>query len=241
MQHKHLIVQEADRLVRVLGFNGLRDFTTAVPSSSTTVQQVAEEMHVLHLLGISAAKVKPAGVATASKKKQPKDTTLISKALSAAVGLTLQSKRASGRKRRKSQNAESQYLLAIAKPVQAIMDKPSELIAEHWYRRKYKQEPPHLDGLYEGDMELTDELRTLMKKRQEEEERCAALEARAAADELAVAHAAAAANEPQDELQIVVQPVSWPVYTEQMREEERMRSLELWNRTCAAQESTTTT
>jgi hypothetical protein len=239
MQHKHLILQEAERLVRLLGFTGLRDFTTAVPSSCITVGRVAEQMHVLHLLGISTAKVKPAGIAKANKKKQPKATTLISRALSAAVGLTLRSKRASGSKRRKSQEAETQYLLAVTGPVQDIMDKPSELVAEHWYRRKYKKEPPHLDGLYEGDVELTDELKTLMKKRQEEEEedrrRLAALEARAAADELE-----AAANKPQYNSEaVVIQPIPWPVYTEQTRAEERMRSLELWNRICAARGSET--
>eukprot|EP00953_Heterococcus_sp_UTEX-ZZ885_P001395 1265-Heterococcus_DN1.PRE.3 len=104
MQHKHLIVQEAERLVRILGFNGLRDFTTALPASSITVKQVANEMHVLHLLGISTARVKPAGVAKKSKRKQPKDTTVVSKALSAAVGLILQAKRSSGCQRRKSQD-----------------------------------------------------------------------------------------------------------------------------------------
>jgi hypothetical protein len=170
MQHKHLIVQEAERLVRALGFNGLRDFTTTLPGSSITVKQVVEEMHVLHLLGIATARVKPAEVAKKLKRKQPKDTTVISRALSAAVGITLQAKRSSGSQRRKSQDTGCEYMLAVAKPVQAIMNTPSELVVEHWYRRKYNQEPPHLDGLYEGDVQLTDELRPLMMQRQKEED-----------------------------------------------------------------------
>eukprot|EP00953_Heterococcus_sp_UTEX-ZZ885_P002927 2109-Heterococcus_DN1.PRE.1 len=127
-------------------------------------------MHVLHLLGISTARLKPAVVAKQLKRKQPKDTTVISRALSAAVGLTLQAKRSSGSQRRKSQDAGCEYMLAVAKPVQAIMDTPSELVVEHWYTRKYNQEPPHLDGLYEGDVQLTDELRPLMMQRRKEKD-----------------------------------------------------------------------
>jgi hypothetical protein len=187
MQHKHLIVQEAERLVLALGFTGLRDFTTAVPASSITIKQVMKEMHVLHLLGVATAKVKTAGNKK-SKKRQPKEKTVISKALSAAVGLTLQAKRLSGSNRRRSQGAESEYVLAVAPTVQAILDKPSELVAEHWYRRKYNKEPPHLDGLYEGDVVLTDELRPIMIKRQEEELECRRREAeKKVEDELAAA------------------------------------------------------
>jgi predicted ATP-grasp superfamily ATP-dependent carboligase len=71
---------------------------------------------VLHLLGVTAAKVKPAGSKKRSKK-QLKDKTKLSNILSAAVGLTLQTKRAAGCKRRKVQNAENCYTLAVAKPV----------------------------------------------------------------------------------------------------------------------------
>jgi hypothetical protein len=123
MQHKYLIAKEAEKVVLCLGFTGLQDFDTAVPESSLTVQKVEKEMHVLHLLGVSAAKIKPAaGKQTQTNKKQLKDKTKIAKALSAAVGLTLQAKRASGGKRRRSQGAESSYVLAVARPVQEIMD-----------------------------------------------------------------------------------------------------------------------
>jgi hypothetical protein len=124
---------------------------------------------VLHLLGVTAAKVKPAG-SKESSKKQLKDKTKLSNVLRAAVGLTLQTKRASGCKRRKSQDAESCYTLAVAKPVQEIIDMPSELVAEHWYRRKHNQEPPHLDRLYTGNEPMTDELRVTLEQRQVEEE-----------------------------------------------------------------------
>jgi hypothetical protein len=61
-------------------------------------------------------------------------------------------------------------MLAVAKPVQEIIDMPSELVAEHWYRRKYNQEPPHLDWLYTGNEPMTDELRITLEQRQVEEE-----------------------------------------------------------------------
>jgi hypothetical protein len=47
---------------------------------------------------------------------------------------------------------------------------PSELVAEHWYTRKYNQEPPHLDRLYTGNEPMTDELRVTLEQRQVEEE-----------------------------------------------------------------------
>jgi hypothetical protein len=168
MLHKHLILREAEQIVLSLGFAGFRDFETALPESSLTLQKVQKELHVLHLLGVPAANVK-----TSSKKvtkKQTKDKTKISNVLRAAVGLTLQSKRASGCKRRKSKDAESSYTLAVAKPVQDIIDQPSELVAEHWYRRKYNQEPPHLDRFYTGDVPLTDEVRAVFKQEQDEED-----------------------------------------------------------------------
>jgi hypothetical protein len=167
-QHKHLLLKEAEKMVLSLGFTGLRDFETAVPESSLTLQKLQKELHVLHLLGVTAAKVKPAG-SKKSSKKQLKDKTKLSNVLSAAVGLTLQAKRASGCKLRKSQDAENCYTLAVAKPVQEIIDMPSELVAEHWHRRKYNQEPPHLDRLYTGNEPMKDELRATLEKRQIEE------------------------------------------------------------------------
>jgi hypothetical protein len=125
-------------------------------------------LHVLHLLGVSAAKVAPAGSKKATKK-QIKDKTKISNVLSAAVGLTLQARRDREYKRRTSQDAESCYSLAVTRPVQDIIDRPSELVAEHWYRRKYNREPPHLDALYTGDVPLTDENRAELKQIQHEE------------------------------------------------------------------------
>jgi hypothetical protein len=169
MQHKHLILKEAEKVVLSLGFTGLRDFEAAVPESSLTLQQVHKELHVLHLLGVTAAKLKPAG-SKKSSKKHLKDKTKLSNVLSAAVGLTLQTNRASGYKRRQSLDADSCYTLAVAKPVQEIIDKPSELVEEHWYRRKYNDEPPHLDRLYTGNEPMTDELRVTVEQRQVEEE-----------------------------------------------------------------------
>jgi hypothetical protein len=161
MQHRHLILQAAEKVVLALGFTGLRDFETVLPESSLTLHKIQKELHVLHLLGVSA-KVQPAG--SKKSKKQLKDKTKISNVLSACVGLTLQTRRASGSKRRKSQDAESCYILAVAKPVQDIINEPSELVAEHWYRRKYNQEPPHLDQLYMGDEFLTDQRRAALIK-----------------------------------------------------------------------------
>jgi hypothetical protein len=169
MQHKHLLLKEAEKLVLSLGFTGLRDFETAVPESNLTLPKVQQELHVLHLLSVTAAKIQPAG-RRKSPKKQIKDKTKLSNVLRAAVGLTLQTKRASGFKRRKSHDAESGYTLAVAKPVQEIIDMPSELVVEHWYRRKYNQEPPHLDRLYTGNEPMTAELRATLEQRQDEEE-----------------------------------------------------------------------
>jgi hypothetical protein len=215
--------------VLCLGFTGLQDFDTAVPESSLTVQKVEKEMHVLHLLGVSAAKIKPAaGKQTQTSKKQLKDKTKIAKALSAAVGLTLQAKRASGGKRRRSQGAASGYVLAVAKPVQEIMDQPSELVAEHWYRRKYKQEPPHLDGLYTGEAPLTDELRAALKEQQEADDECQKLEEQK--KEAADFAERILKEQQQASATSDARPTGiWPVITEQQRQEQQARSLEQWN------------
>jgi hypothetical protein len=187
---------------------------------------VQKEFHVLHLLGVSVAKLKPAG-SKKGTKQQMKDKTKISNVLTATVGLTLQTKRASGCKRRKAPDAENCYTLAVAKPVQEIIDLPSELVAEHWYRRKYNQEPPHLDRLYTGDVPLTDELRAVLEKRQQEEDECSRQQEDA---ELAAAMEHRLQHHNLHPAASVVPEVKQPVVTEQERQEQEQKALAMWMR-----------
>jgi hypothetical protein len=101
-------------------------------------------------------------------------------------------------------------------------------VAEHWYRRKYNREPPHLDALYTGDEPLTDENRAELKQMQDEEHErkaIALLEEAEAGRERALLE-----KQEQDKLRpVAAVVVAVERDIEKEREEHQTRSLEMWN------------
>jgi hypothetical protein len=124
-------------------------------------------------------------------------------------------------------DAENCYTLAVAKPVEEIIELPSELVAEHWYRRKYNQEPPHLDRLYTGYVPLTDELRAVLEKRQQEEDECSRQQEDA---EFAAAIEHRLQRHNLHPVASVVAEVKQPVVTEQERQEQEQEAQAIWER-----------
>jgi hypothetical protein len=55
IQYPHIIMNEAERLVKALGFTGLRDFSTSACADNIDVGRIKSELKVLQLLGINCS------------------------------------------------------------------------------------------------------------------------------------------------------------------------------------------